>query len=183
MKFLMTLSALIALSVSFPQKEEGIVKEGKEEFEHKLMFSSGITLVPKTITTGGDKELAFVPTIGLDYAFDFHKYMGIGIISEFELAKYFIEKDGQIEVERENAFTGLLTFNVFPFRNFGIYLGGGAEIDRNKILPCITGGVEYELNFGKQWFGKVALQYNYLFEYSSIGFQVGFGYAFIQKRK
>lgn len=160
-------------------------KKEKEEAEmiHKLSFSTGITFVPKTISLQGDKEFAFVPTLGLDYNFDFHKYMGIGFINEFELGKYFIERDTTVEVEREYAYSGIVTFNVFPFRNFSIFVGGGAEIDKHQVLPIISAGLEYELNFGKNWFGKMALQYNYLFKYSSIGFQVGFGYAFFGKGK
>ncbi len=162
-----------------------LVGQEKEEFEmeHKLSFSSGITFVPKALDAEGNKEFVFVPTLGLDYNFEFHKYMAVGIINEFELSKYFIEKDSLSEVEREYAYTGLITFSVIPFKNFSIFIGGGAEFDKHKILPCITGGIEYELAFGKNWFGKMALQYNYLFKYSSFGFQVGVGYAFARKKK
>lgn len=155
-----------------------VSQEEEFEMEHQLSLSSGITFVPKTIDNQGNRDFTFVPTIGLDYNFEFHRLMAVGLINEFEFSKYFIEKDSTNELEREYAYTGLITYTIKPFKNFGIYIGGGAEFDKHRILPCITGGLEYELSFGKKWFGKAAIQYNYLFEYSSIGFQIGFGYAF-----
>jgi hypothetical protein len=178
-KYLIVLCFIGFTTFSFTQDE----KEEKLEMEHKLSIASGITFVPKTINTKGDVEFSFVPTIGLDYNFDFHRYMGVGIINEIELGKYFIEKDTVTEIEREFAYTALLTFNVIPLKNWAIFIGGGAEIDKHKILPVISVGTEYEINFGQSWFGKVQLQYNYLFKYSSFAFGIGFGYAFGKNKK
>ncbi|MEZ4936974.1 MAG: hypothetical protein R2799_05220 [Crocinitomicaceae bacterium] len=176
MKKILLICFLLQPFLSYLQEE----KREKEEFEmeHKLSFSSGITFVPRAINEAGDKEVIFVPTLGLDYTFEFHRFVAVGLVNEFELSKYFVERDSTNEIEREYAYTGLLVLHIIPFHNFSINLGGGGEFDKHKILPCISAGIEYELNFGKNWFGKAAIQYNYLFKYQSVGFQVGFGYAF-----
>jgi hypothetical protein len=170
--FLILVSTSI-LNLSFSQKKDSIEKVRI----HKLSFTSGLTFVPET-NNSGSTEFIFVPNIGFDYGFEFNHYMSIGFIVDLQLAQYEVITADNFYFNRHYALALSPMFVVIPINHWGIFLGGGIEIDKTKTLPLITIGSDYEINFGSAWFGKLGLHFNYMFEYYSFGFNIVIGIDF-----
>ncbi len=97
----------------------------QEEFEkeevntpHSLSFVVGYTHIPEATKHGKTEEAVFVPTLGLDYLYEFREKWFVGAAFDIELGKYEVDFEEE-EITREIAavFAGLGTkyCRVGPF--------------------------------------------------------------------
>ena len=97
-----------------------------EEKRHSLSFVFGYTHIPGAKQDGKTEEDVFLPTLGLDYLYEFRKKWFIGAAFDVELGKYEIDyEDDEISREIAVVFSGLVGYDVLP--GWAVLAGPGKE--------------------------------------------------------
>ena len=118
---------------------------------HTISFYKGYAFVPDAIVDDEDKDSEVISTVGLFYQYKFTKKIGLGFISELELAKYTIDDEGT-PLFRENILLLALPFYWEPIHGLEFFVGPGIELERNKNFTVLALGVEYNLYISNGWF-------------------------------
>lgn len=152
-------------------------EEESEEFKkHKLAIFTGYSWIPQGENNDtGDRETLFVPSIGFSYEYWFSEKWGIGTYDDVEIIKYKIDREGEEDLERENAFalTVGVVREILPLWTF--VLGGGVDIDKNETLPILHLATEYVILEKNNNELSVSLSYNFKEYYDT--FSIGFVYG------
>jgi hypothetical protein len=169
--FICLLSIIPALAQEEAQEQEE-TEESEQEKRHSLAFVFGYTHIPGAIKDGKTEESVFVPTIGLDYFYEFSERWIIGGVFDIELGKYEVDYEEE-EITRELAFilAGLVGYEVLP--GWGVLAGPGIEFEKNKNLFIIRFSTEYTFELGNDWGLFPNFTYDFKKEYGS--FELGLG--------
>ncbi len=157
-----------------------IAQEGFEENEletrHSLAFVFGYTHIPEATIDGKVDESVFLPTIGLDYLYEFREKWFIGGAFDVELGKYEVDyKDNELTREIAVVFAGLVGYDLIP--GWAVLAGPGIELEKNKNIFVFRFSTEYTFELGNNWGLYPNFTYDFKKEYSS--YELGIG---IKKR-
>jgi hypothetical protein len=154
--------------------------EGHGEFfhRHKVGITFGFTYVSKAVEsdegeTAEEATGVWAPTIGVDYKYRLdHKWALVGA-AEIELIDYEIHGE---DLSREKALivAGLVSYEVMP--SWGVFAGGGIEIEEHHSLAVVRAGTEYEFEIGEQgWVIAPVFFYDFKEEYDAFSLSVALG--------
>lgn len=116
---------------------------------HLVAAGFGFTFIPVAGNLHDTEARGlFVPSVGLDYMFHLAKRWEIGLMLDYELDHYMIA-DSQIE--REHAFLATLIGMFKISEHWGVFAGGGIEIEPHEHLPVFRMGTEYTIDLRKNW--------------------------------
>lgn len=124
-------------------------------------------------------ESGFIlPTLGIEYVRKINKYIGIGVLTEFELGSHIIAVDElsleQQEISRESAILVLpsLYFNV---HHLIASVGYGIELEKNENLAMLKVSLLYAFEFkNDKWLFVPSLSWDHTKRFNSLvyGFSV-----------
>ena len=171
---LLIITMLLALH-GFAQESQ---EEGLEERKiHTLALVFGYTHIPSAYVDGHSRSSINAPTIGLDYFLQVSEKWKIGIVTDLEFEKYYVDFNEE-ELERERALvTGILVGYEFAKR-WSILLGPGVEFEKNRNLFILRSSIEYEFELGNNWGLAPVFNYDFKKEYSTYSLGITLGKAF-----
>jgi len=160
---------LLFLSINLKAQE---AQTGAEERPHKVAFVFGYTHIPAGFEEGEPTKSVFVPTIGVDYFYQFEKGWKVGAVLDLELAGYRVTFEGE-ELPRESALvTGILVGYEF-LNKWSILAGPGLELERNRNIAIFRASVEREFELDENWGLFPSFNYYFKKEYSTWSLNVG----------
>jgi len=173
-RVILFLCFLSIISASAQEKiEEGSqIEEGDQKKRHSLAFVFGYTHIPNATKDGKTKESVFVPTIGLDYLYEFKEKWFVGGAFDIELGIYEVDYE-ENELTREIAIVlaGLVGYEVIP--GWAVLAGPGVEFETHKNLFIVRFSTEYTFDLGNDWGLYPNFTYDFKKEYSSYELGVG----------
>jgi hypothetical protein len=166
---------LASVVINSVAQEESLVKS--QSTRHTLDAGFGFTFVPVAgdINQTQQARGLFTPTVSLDYFLNLHKRWEIGLMASYELNHYMII-DSQIE--RENAIQVALVgmFKISP--HWGVFTGGGIEIEPHDHLAIFRLGGQYTIDLKNNWAVMPRLYFDFKENYDTWSFQVSVGKKF-----
>jgi hypothetical protein len=160
------------------QEEHGDHLAMTHEFlHHRLSAGFGYTYVPKGVDESTEEEGIFVPTLSVEYFYKFSHKWSAGLMVDFELSQYVIPFLDDF-VERHNTLIIGAVGLYEPIVNWGIYAGGGIEIEKHHNFAVLKIGTDDEFQIGKKWDISRSLTFDYKEEYTSWSLMVSFGKHF-----
>ncbi len=142
------------------------------ETRHSLAFVVGFTHIPEATKDGKTEESVFVPTLGLDYLYEFDKRWFLGAAFDIELGKYEVDyKDNEITREIAAIFAALVGYEVLP--GWAVLTGPGIEIEKNKNIFVVRFSTEYTFELGNDWGLFPVFTYDFKKDYGS--YELGLG--------
>ena len=176
---------LLGAILSVKGQDEQPVEEGQHQetqnqethhTRHQVAAGFGFTFIP---VAGGlaDTEARglFVPFVVLDYFFQISPRWEIGFMADYELDHYMIV-DKQIEREKALLLTLVGMFKITG--HWGIFAGGGIEIEPHEHLSILRLGAEYSIDLRKNWVIIPRLYFDFKESYDTWSFAVSFGKRF-----
>jgi hypothetical protein len=165
----------LSIIPSFAQEKldkEEETEEMEQEKRHSISVIFGYTHIPEAMKNGEIEEAVFLPTIGLDYLYEFRKKWFVGAAFDIEIGKYEVEYEGD-ELTRELAavIAGLIGYEVFP--GWALLAGPGIELENNKNIFVFRFSTEYTFELGNDWGIYPNFTYDFKKEYSS--YELGIG--------
>ncbi len=147
-------------------------EESDQEKRHSLAFVFGYTHIPEATKDGKTEEEVFVPTIGLDYFYEFREKWFVGGVLDIELSKYEVDFEGE-EISREIAiiFGAMIGHDILP--NWAVLVGPGIEFERDKNLLVFRFTTEYNIYIGNNWALSPTFSFDFKKEYSSYALGIG----------
>lgn len=162
--------------VNFNVLALGDLEESELEPKNTFVVSFGYTHIPKGAELDAEESDGFfVPSIGLDYARVVGRKWEVGVMLDFELDHYLIVEK---ELERENAFIGVVGVAYNPIAHLLLFTGAGVEIEKNKHLFVYRLGLDYSFYFGHHWAIVPAFYFDWKEDYDTYAFSVGAKYRF-----
>ncbi|WP_139958405.1 hypothetical protein [Flavicella sediminum] len=122
----------------------------QESFKHfRISPILSHTYIP--LATNQGDQTVIVPSLGLDIEYWFNEEWGIGFHNDLELEIFELEKEHTISVSKE--YPVVLTFDMLWkfYEEWILVLGSGIEYEKNENLFIIRTGIEYEVEFAKDW--------------------------------
>ncbi len=171
MKYTKIISLICLLGILPAIAQEEFEKE-ELETPHSLAFVFSYTHIPAATKHGKTEEAVFVPTLGLDYFYEFHEKWFVGAAFDIELGKYEVDYEGD-EITREVAIVlgAMVGYEVLP--GLGIYTGPGIEFETNKNIFVFRFTTEYTFELKNDWGLFPIFSYDFKKEYSSYALGVG----------
>jgi hypothetical protein len=162
----------ISLLSIIPASAQEETEEKEQEKRHSLAFVFGYTHIPEATKDGKTEESVFVPTLGLDYLYEFHEKWFIGGAFDIELGKYEVDFEEE-EITREIAvvFAGLVGYEVLP--GWAVLTGPGIELEKNKNIFIFRLSTEYTFDLGNDWGVYPNFTFDFKKEYGSYELGVG----------
>ncbi|MBK7873811.1 MAG: hypothetical protein IPJ74_25695 [Saprospiraceae bacterium] len=130
----------------------------EQSFPHfRIAGLIGHTIVPTNVS---EKEHTIVPSWGLDIEYWRNEHFAMGLHNDIEIQSFIIEHGNDESLERE--FPLVLTLDaIYKMSNgFVFQIGPGYEIEKNESFFLIRAGIEYEIEFGKDWDLSPAIFYD-----------------------
>jgi hypothetical protein len=152
---LILISILLCLQISYSQHEES--HQNKPFQRHKIGLFSGFTGIPSPAEENDQNGFIVVPTIGGVYEYWIKHKIGIGAISDIELATYVVEAPGREELKREFAWVSALVFIYEPIHWWAVYAGPGYEFEVHKSFAVLRVGTDFTKKFEEGWSVAAAL--------------------------
>ncbi len=126
-------------------------EESLETKRRPLRFTASIghTYLPKDTRVG--KDVAILPSFGLDIEYWFSNRFAIGLHNDLELLHFQVVEENDIIIERD--YPVLITFDVIinVYKGLTVYFGPGAELESHENFFVTRFGVEYEIEIGNNW--------------------------------
>jgi hypothetical protein len=164
---------IIALFIgfqSYAQEElEGSSEKGKV---HTLALVFGYTHIPAAIEEGIKTKEVIVPTVGVDYFYQFAKGWKIGAVVDLELNTYQVDFNTEA-LTRENALVTDLLFGYEVVNRWSFLLGPGVEFEKNKNIFIVRASTEYEFELGNGWGLFPSFNYDFKTHYSAYAINIG----------
>jgi hypothetical protein len=152
------------------KKEE--TEEMEQEKRHSLSFVFGYTHIPEATIDGKTEEAVFLPTLGLDYLYEFRKKWFVGAAFDIELGQYEVNfEDDEITREIAAVFAGLVGYELLP--GWALLAGPGIELEKNKNIFVFRFSTEYTFELGNDWGIYPNFTYDFKKEFSS--YELGIG--------
>lgn len=147
-----------------------------ESCKHLLGAGFGFTFVKVTVQ-GSTSEASglFVPTVSLDYDYRLNPKWALGFMSAIEFDKYYVTDN---QIERENALNLVLVGKYNFTRYFGIFAGGGIELEKHDNLAVLRLGLEYAIDVGKHWALVPKLHFDFKENYNTWSLRLNFARRF-----
>ena len=151
----------------------------QEEREQKTGFfrvsaSIGHTYLPKDTRVG--KDVAILPSFGLDIEYWFNHRIGVGFHNDLELLHFQVREEHDIIIERN--YPLLITFDVMyqPVPRLTFYFGPGMELEKHENFFVTRIGIEYEIDIRNGWDVHPVLFYDARRDaYDTFSLGLGFG--------
>ena len=125
---------------------------------------------------GTDRHL-FIPSWGLDIDYWFNHKWGIGLHNDLEIENFIIVEDSGEEIERVNPLVLTMDALYHIGNGFVINIGPGVELEHNESYLLFRAGLEYEYEFGNDFYMMPTLFYDHRFDgYSTTTIGLGIGY-------
>jgi len=176
MKKIISLLLIIVTFVNKAYSQENGAETNKDN-NHKVALVFGYTHIPSAFEAGESNNAVFVPTIGVDYSFQFSDKWRVGAVLDLELGDYLVDFDRR-DLSRERALvTGLIMGYEFT-SNWSFLLGPGIEFEKNENLFILRSSLEYEFEFDKNWGIFPSVNYDFKEEYSSWSINLGISKSF-----
>ena len=119
----------IMLCLNVKGQESEIENSGGK---HKIALVFGVTHIPAAIEAGEKTSEEFVPTLGLDYFYQFESGWKLGMVLDYEFAEYIVKFD-QEDLTRDSVLvTGILVGYEFAER-WSFMAGPGVEFEKKDI--------------------------------------------------
>ena len=167
-----TINFLIFLFGIIPALAQEQSEERDQEKRHSLAFVFGYTHIPEATKDGKIEEAVFVPTIGLDYFYEFSEKWFVGGVFDMELGRYEVDyEDDEISREIAVILGALVGHEVLP--GWAILSGPGLEFEKNKNLFILRLGTEYTFELRNDWELFPNFTYDFKKEYSSYALGLG----------
>jgi len=163
---------LIGLLNSFPTLAQEDMEEREQEKPHALAFVLSYTHIPEATKDGEVEAAVFVPTLGLDYFYNFNEKWLVGAAIDWELGKYEVDyEDDELTREVAVVLGAMLGYEVQP--GWAVLAGPGVEFEKNKNLFVFRISTEYTFEMGKDWGLFPSFTYDFKKEYSSYALGIG----------
>lgn len=147
-------------------------QQNEQDQKHLLGAGAGFTFISlgnKLENT--DARGLFIPTVGIDYFYNFHPRWGAGFLGAFELGHYVVTDE---VLERENALILTLVGMFSATRHLDLFIGGGVELEQHDNLAVFRFGLQYSIDVGKHWALVPKLNFDYKENYNTWSFAVAF---------
>ncbi len=162
----------ICLLGTLSTNAQGELENEESETPHSLAFIFGYTHIPEATKDGKTEESVFVPTLGLDYFYEFDKKWFVGAAFDIELGKYEVDfEDAEITREIAAVLAVLIGYEVLP--GWAILVGPGIEFEKNKNIFVVRFSTEYTFELGNDWGLFPGFTYDFKKEFGSYEFGVG----------
>lgn len=175
-KSLLLLLLLLTFNQVTAQEHHNSTTNKHEESSGKGFRIAGVISHTYIKSEGADSHL-FVPSWGLDIDYWFNHKWGIGLHNDLEVESYVVEENHGEEIERETPLVLTLDVLYHISNGFVINMGPGIEIEKNKSYALARMGLEYEYEFGNDFYMMPTLFYDYRFDgigTASIGLGIGY---------
>ena len=118
-------------------------EQNEEEFERDLLVSFVTTTA--LLPSSQSDVYVFVPSYGIDLAYQLTPKWEMGLFSDIELLNYTVQTNDNLTIER--AYPVILSFvGIYkPFEKWAFIIGPGYEFETNKNFYIGRAGIEYEL--------------------------------------
>ncbi|MCA6079171.1 hypothetical protein [Fulvivirga sedimenti] len=115
----------------------------------RLTASIGHTYLPKDTRVG--KDVAILPSFGLDIEYWFSRRFAVGLHNDLELLHFQVVEQNDIIIERD--YPVLVTFDLIfnVYKGLTVYFGPGAELESHENFFVTRIGIEYEVEIGNNW--------------------------------
>jgi opacity protein-like surface antigen len=162
------LSAVIILIGSFFWGNATAQVETGAEEKFKPHHVIGLAISHAHVFAGqdadGNKMTHSLPSLGIDYTYQFHPRWGIGLHTDLILEEFIVEKQGGEEVIERSypvapAFMGI--YKASP--HWTLLLGAGVEFEPEENFFLNRAGVEYSAELPKDWevFGSLSYDFKW----------------------
>lgn len=169
--FIFLISTIPALAQEEMEEQQETEESGQEK-RHSLAFVFGFTHIPKATKDGKVEEAVFVPTIGLDYFYEFSDKWFVGGAFDMELGIYEVDiEDDEISREIAVVLGALVGYEVIP--GWAVLAGPGIEFEKNKNLFVLRFGTEYTFELGNDWGLHPSFTYDFKKDYSAYALGIG----------
>lgn len=150
----------------------------QEVKRHGIALLIGYAWVPQTVTSEGGSELTIIPSIGLDYGYEFNSKFSLVLINDIELSSYLIEGRNGTTIKRANKYIVALTPLYHVNHWLGVYAGPGIEYEHSMSFYILKAGTEIYKHFEGNWgVGfSVSIDFNKSYETFSAGLGVSKGF-------
>lgn len=168
-RFILPIVLLLNLFTALAQEESNDMEVEKK---HSLAFVFSYTHIPEAREDGSVENVVFVPTIGLDYFYQFSEKWLLGAVFDLELSEYEVDFEEE-EISRETALIlGVVVgYEILPA--WAIMIGPGIEFEKNKNLLVLRISTEYGFELGNNWELIPNFTYDFKQEYGSYALGVG----------
>ena len=164
MKNHIVLLFLLFIAANLSAQEHNSEKNAHELLHHKLFIQYGLVQVPAGHEEGhSDDKGIFIAAYGLGYSYRFNHKWSAAIEINLEGGNYLIHED----TKRENAFIIAVVAGYELMPRWGLFFGGGIEIEKHKNYAVVRLGVEYIIHLGKDWALAPALTFDHKVNYTS----------------
>ncbi len=163
------LVTILLLWMGLNAQEESETESG---LKHQLALLVGYTHIPSGFEEGKKTDALFVPTVGVDYFILFKEKWKLGLVVDYEFAKYLVNfKENELERDRA-LIIGILAGYEFA-EGWSLLAGPGVEFEKNKNLVIFRSSIDYVFDLGNEWGLFPAFSYDFKQEYSSWSVTVG----------
>ena len=150
-RFLFFLTGLFLFNPAMSQEEDSIDSgDDKEHFRHlRISTSIGHTYLPRDTRVG--KDIAILPSFGLDLEYWFNERIGLGLHNDLELLIFHVKEEEDLIIERDYPVLITLDLLVNVYKGLTVYIGHGAELERTQNFSVTRFGIEYEIPIRNGW--------------------------------
>ncbi len=165
--FVLLFLLFIAANLSAQEHDNENTKH--ELLHHKLFIQYGLVHVPEGHNEGEEENTGvFIASYGLGYSYRINHKWAIALEANIEGGNYLIKGD----IHRENVFiiAAVAGYELMP--RWGLFIGGGIEIEKHENYAVMRFGTEYVFPIGKEWAIAPLLTFDHKVDYTSWEFAV-----------
>jgi hypothetical protein len=145
--------------------------------KHRIAAGFGYTYVPEGADEATEEKGILVPTLSAEYFYKFTHKWAAGIMLDLELSQYVIPFLDDFLTRNKALVIGVVGLYE-PLTNWGVYAGGGMEIEEHHNFAVLKLGTDYEFLIGKNWDISPSLTFDYKEKYTVWSLMVGVGKHF-----
>ena len=165
---------VISLDCLLYSQENGFVDEHHKIHHHRIHVQYGLVFIPDGYNNHPDDKGVFIASYAVGYSYRINHKWSIAIEANVEGGNYLIKGD----IHRENVFiiAAVAGYELMP--RWGLFIGGGIEIEKHENYAVMRFGTEYVFPIGKEWAIAPLLTFDHKVDYTSWEFAVGLSKSF-----
>ena len=168
--FLLLIASPILWSQSHNQQNEE-----HDLLHHKVFLKYGLVYVHAGHNEGEHESTGIlIAAYGAGYSYRINHKWSLALEFSLESGNYFIHED----IQRENLFKIVAVGGYELIKHWGLFFGGGIEIEKHKNYAIARIGTEYVFPIGKDWAIAPILTFDHKVDYTSWEFSVGLSKSF-----